>query len=256
MNNTVLVFSGLDPCGGAGISADIETIAQFGLTPLPIISALTVQNTCSVAQINAIDAELIAKQFYHLQADIVIDTIKIGLLASIAQIRIIAKLIKNKTVILDPIIQSSAKDTLLNTQEIAALKKYLLPLVHILTPNAEELFILSAGANEQQRVASLPCKWVLVTTTDISDSSIEHRLYQYGELVKHYCYNKLPEKYHGSGCTLASSIAALIAQGLTTDAACQQALDYTYQTLLNAKRIGKMQLHPNRCLAAPLKLQA
>ncbi|BAS67200.1 bifunctional hydroxymethylpyrimidine kinase/phosphomethylpyrimidine kinase [Bathymodiolus septemdierum thioautotrophic gill symbiont] len=248
MNESVLVLSGLDPCGGAGISADIETIHQFGLTALPIITTLTVQNTQSVTDIQAVDTVFIAKQFYHLQIDIDIQIVKIGLLSSVSQIYEIAKLLKDKAlkIVLDPIVKSSTEDTLLKEQAIVILKEYLLPLVYILTPNSAELSALSAGNSEQEKVASLPCEWILVTTTDVSDSEIEHRLYQYGKLKKRYAYKKLLGDYHGSGCTLSSAIAALIAQDLSVISACQKALDYTYQTLLTAKNIGKMQKHPNR----------
>jgi hydroxymethylpyrimidine/phosphomethylpyrimidine kinase len=71
-------------------------------------------------------------------------------------------------------------------------------------------------------------------------------LYHHAELLERYTYTKLPGDYHGSGCTLASSIAGLLALGVETRIACKRALDYTYQTLLNAKSIGKMQHHPNR----------
>ena len=250
MNDTILVLSGLDPCGGAGLVADIETINQFGLTPLPIVTVLTVQNTQSVGDVQAVDSVLIAKQFHYLQADIDIQVAKIGLLASATQIQAIAQLLTNQniTIVLDPIVKSSTKDVLLQTQALNALKQDLLPLVHILTPNSAELSTLSTGDNEQQQVASLPCEWVLVTTTDVSDGEIEHRLYQQGNLVKSYHYDKLSGDYHGSGCTLSSAVACLVAQGLPMADACQQALDYTYQTLLNAKSIGKMQKHPNRTL--------
>lgn len=248
MTDTVLVLSGLDPCGGAGISADIETINQFGLSALPIITTLTVQNTQSVAAVQAVDAELITKQFYHLQTDINIKFVKIGLLSSTAQVKAIVELFKSQalTIVLDPIVKSSTEDVLLQTQVLDILKQDLLPLVHILTPNSAELCALSVGENEQQKIASLPCEWVLLTTTDISEIEIEHRLYQHGNLVKSYTYKKLSGNYHGSGCTLSSAIASLVAQDLSVENACQKALDYTYQTLLNAKSIGKMQKTPNR----------
>jgi Hydroxymethylpyrimidine/phosphomethylpyrimidine k inase len=121
-----------------------------------------------------------------------------------------------------------------------------LPLVDVITPNVDELQALSPNKNEQQAVESLPCEWVLLTTTDSSDDEIEHRLYHHAELLERYTYTKLPGDYHGSGCTLASSIAGLLALGVETRIACKRALDYTYQTLLNAKSIGKMQHHPNR----------
>lgn len=242
------MLSGLDPCGGAGLVADIETINQFGLTPLPIATVLTVQNTQSVREVQAVDSALIVKQLHYLQADIDIQMVKIGLLASATQIQAIAQFLthQNITIVLDPIVKSSTKDVLLSTQALDALKQDLLPLVHILTPNSAELSTLSVGDTEQQQVAFLPCEWILVTTTDVSDCEIEHRLYQQGNLVKSYHYDKLSGAYHGSGCTLSSAVACLVAQGLPVADACQQALDYTYQTLLNAKSIGKMQLYPNR----------
>jgi hydroxymethylpyrimidine/phosphomethylpyrimidine kinase len=88
----------------------------------------------------------------------------------------------------------------------------------------------------------------LVTTTDSSEVDIEHRLYHNSKLVEQFSYIKLPDKYHGSGCTLSSAISALIASDVAVNIACRRALDYTYQTLLNAKSLGKMQYHPNRNL--------
>ncbi|SHA09212.1 Phosphomethylpyrimidine kinase [Bathymodiolus thermophilus thioautotrophic gill symbiont] len=246
MNEAVLVLSGLDPCGGAGIAADIETINQFGLTPLPIVTTMTVQNTQSVAEVQPVDVKLMVKQFHHLQADINFEVVKIGLLSSSVQIKAIADLVKGKTIVLDPIVKASTQEVLLQTQVISTLKQDLLPLVEILTPNMAELFTLSGEKDEQKAIEKLACKWILLTTTDVSESSIEHRLYHRAKLVKSYTYNKLSGNYHGSGCTLSSAISALIASGANIELACKNALDYTYQTLLNAKNIGKMQCHPNR----------
>jgi hydroxymethylpyrimidine/phosphomethylpyrimidine kinase len=243
----VLVLSGLDPCGGAGIAADIETINQFGVTPLPIVTTLTVQNTQRVESLHAVDHHLIEKQLNSLQEDIDINVIKIGLLSSVEQISVIANWIDEAhTVILDPIIKASTTDELLTKQAIEVLKKTLLPKVHILTPNVSELEILAPGLDEQAAINSLPCEWVLLTTTDVSEQMIEHRLYHQGELLERFSYHKLPGQYHGSGCTLNSAISALIAAKLDVNIAVKRALDYTYQTLLNAKRIGKIQYHPNR----------
>ncbi len=244
--DSVLVFSGLDPCGGAGIVADVETINQFGLTPLSIITNLTVQSTVSVKSLNEVDSDLIIQQFNHLQEDVDFAVVKIGLLSSVEQIKVIAQLVKNKTIILDPIIKSSSDFDFLDKPLIAALVRKLLPITKIITPNLTELRALAGEQNEQKAVQKLNCNWVLVTRTDISDFEIEHRLYQNAKLMKTYTYEKLSGDYHGSGCTLASAVAALVAQDLTIQDACQQALDYTYQTLLNAKSVGSMQYHLNR----------
>jgi hydroxymethylpyrimidine/phosphomethylpyrimidine kinase len=165
LNDAVLVLSGLDPCGGAGISADIETINQFGLTPLPIVTTMTVQNTQSVAEVQVVDVELITKQFHHLQADIDFKVVKIGLLCASEQIRVIADLVQDKTIVLDPIIKASSEETLLQTQAIDTLKQDLLPLVKIITPNMAELHALSGEKDEQKAIEKLACEWVLLTTT-------------------------------------------------------------------------------------------
>ena len=249
MLDAVLVFSGLDPCGGAGISADIEAINQFGVTPLPIVTTLTVQNTQSVKSTQAVDEKLITEQFNHLKEDIDFSVVKIGLLSSDAQIQTIASLLKAceaPIIVLDPIVSSSTDQQLLDVQALQNLKKTLLPMVSVLTPNVAELKALSLLDDEQQAIESLPCEWVLLTTTDTSKAKIEHRLYHQGQCVERFTYVKLPGNYHGSGCTLSSAISALLASGIDVNIACKRALDYTYQSLLNAKSIGKMQYHPNR----------
>ena len=247
MLDRVLVLSGLDPSGGAGVVADIETLNQFGVTPLPIVTALTVQNTAKVEEVQAVDHQLIKKQLDSLANDIDINVIKIGLLTSAEQIITIANWINEEhIVVLDPIIKASTADELLTQQSVDTLKQVLLPKVKILTPNTFELEILAPNLDEQSAILSLPCEWVLLTTTDVSDSLIEHRLYYQGVLSERFSYHKLPGQYHGSGCTLSSAISALIAADVDVSVAVKRALDYTYQTLLIAKRIGKMQYHPNR----------
>ena len=129
---------------------------------------------------------------------------------------------------------------------IEAIKSHLIPKCLILTPNLEELNCLAPGLDEQSAVSSLNCPWTLVTTSDSSEVEVEHRLYNKSSLIRRFSYKKLPGIYHGSGCTLSSAISALIARGVAIDDACDQALDYTYQCLLNAKKLGKMQYHPKR----------
>ena len=253
--DTVLLFSGLDPSGAAGVSADIETINQFGITPLPIITTLTVQNTQNVTFLEATNNSLIQAQFKSIKEDIDFKVVKIGLLGSSSQIKTIAKLLINRSdlfIVLDPIIVSSSDNELSTDSMIEAMRNDLIPLCSLLTPNLSELSSLAPGLNEQSAVASLKCPWVLVTTSDSSEVEIEHRLYHHSNLVSKFTYKKLPGNYHGSGCTLSSAISALIATDVSVEDACRRALDYTYQTLLNAKKLGKMQYHPNRTYPKPL----
>lgn len=253
--DTVLLFSGLDPSGAAGVSADIETINQFGITPLPIITTLTVQNTQNVTFLEATNNSLIQAQFKSIKEDIDFKVVKIGLLGSSSQIKTIAKLLINRPdlfIVLDPIIVSSSDNELSTDSMIEAMRSDLIPLCSLLTPNLSELSSLAPGLNEQSAVASLKCPWVLVTTSDSSEVEIEHRLYHHSNLVSKFTYKKLPGNYHGSGCTLSSAISALIATDVSVEDSCRSALDYTYQTLLNAKKLGKMQYHPNRTYPKPL----
>ena len=247
--DSVLLFSGLDPSGAAGISADIETINHFGLTPLPIITSLTAQNTQRLDSIEVPKDSLIEKQFDLIDEDISFNTVKIGLLGSVSQIKTISRLLNKKkslNVILDPILMSGTQENFSSNKMIGAMKKYLFPMSTILTPNLEELNLLAPGLAEQEAVSSLNCSWVLVTTSDSSKVDIEHRLYHESILKRRYKYKKLPGKFHGSGCTLSSAISALIAKGMAVEDACDEGLEYTYQCLLNAKKLGKMQYHPIR----------
>ena len=253
--DSVLVFSGLDPSGAAGIAADIETINQFGLTPLPIITTLTVQNTQRVDSLEVTKDSLLERQFNLINEDISFNTVKIGLLGSSSQIIAISKLLKDRkrlNIVLDPILISGTDENLSSIEMIEAMKSELLPLCLLLTPNLAELNVLAPGLSEQAAVSSLNCPWILVTTSDSSEVQIEHRLYHESKLVKKFTYDKLPNKFHGSGCTLSSAISALIASGEDVDVACKKALQYTYQCLLSAKKIGKMQYHPNRTSSKPI----
>ena len=248
-SDSVLVFSGLDPSGGAGISADIEALNQFGVTALPIVTVLTAQNTCEVVQIEVVDCSLIEAQYRAVAADIDFQVAKIGLLGSTEQINTIANCLSEKpnlSVVLDPVIRATSDTQLVDESAILAMREQLISLATIITPNQSELALLAPDLDESNAVKSLSCPWVLLTGTDNSQQDIEHRLYCLGELHSSFNYVKLPGQYHGSGCTLASSISALLALGVDVDIACKRALDYCYQTLLSAKKLGKMQYHPNR----------
>ena len=253
--DSVLLFSGLDPSGAAGVSADIETINQFGVTPLPIITTLTAQNTQRVLSLEPTKSSLLELQFKLIDEDISFNTVKIGLLGSPYQVKVISKLLRDRrgvNIVLDPIISSSTEHILSSNEMIDAMKKELIPLCLILTPNLAELNALAPGLNEESAISSLNCPWVLLTTSDSSEIQVEHRLYHDSNLIRKFTYKKLAGQYHGSGCTLSSAIAALVALDVGVEDACEKALDYTYQSLLSAKKVGKMQYHPNRTLPKQL----
>lgn len=244
----VLALSGLDPTGGAGLSADIETMAAIGVNALPVATLLSVQNTTIFDEKIAVANSIIAKQISCLVDDINFEVIKIGLLADIKQIIAITDIIRqyNKlTVVLDPIIKSSNNNKLLDNKAIIAMCD-LIKLCDIISPNFYELQTLGANKSEQIAVNNLNTNWLLLTKTDSSKDIIAHKLYYKNKAEQTFKYKKIDGNFHGSGCTLSAAIAGYIAQGLAINKACEAALDYTYSTLLVKHKIGKMQFHPQR----------
>lgn len=250
---TVLVFAGLDPSGGAGIQADIEALTSQGCHACPVITALTIQDTHDVKQVVPVDAGLLLEQAQTILDDIQIDAIKIGLINDIQVIASIHKIISgldNVPVIFDPVLASGA-NTALNSDPVReAIKKEIIPLTTILTPNSLEARLLAPDADSlDDCAASLlndGSEFVLITGTHEPSSQVCNTLYNHHHQTEQFQWPRLGGDHHGSGCTLASSIAGLIAQGNEPLKAIHEAQEYTWQSLKSAYQIGTGQLIPNR----------
>ena len=249
----VLCFSGLDPSGGAGIVADIEAINSQGCMPTVVVTAATVQDSQDVMSFSPMPADLIIEQARAVLEDMPISAIKIGMVGSpeVAQaIHTVLRDYPSIKVIYDPVF-STEKDGALSTVDlIDTVRTMLLPLTTILTPNLFEAHQLAPGADTPTAAAmgllENDCNYVLLTGTHGKTDDVQHALYSGHRELKRFHYKRLPHKYHGSGCTLAASLAGLVALGYETENAVHQALDYTYNTLVNASRIGMGQYHPER----------
>ena len=252
-NPIVLCFSGLDPSGGAGIMADMEAISSQGALCAPIITAATVQDTQDVMSFAPMPADLIIEQARAVLEDMPISVIKIGMVGSaeIAQaIHTILMDYPDIKVVYDPVF-STEKDGALSTPELpSVVRTMLLPHTTILTPNLFEVHQLAPGSDTPAAAAigllESDVDYILLTGTHGKTSDVVHILYSGSRELKRYHYERLPHKYHGSGCTLASSLAALLATSNEIESAVGQALDYTHKTLVHGKRIGMGQFHPNR----------
>ncbi|MFK8069157.1 MAG: bifunctional hydroxymethylpyrimidine kinase/phosphomethylpyrimidine kinase [Gammaproteobacteria bacterium] len=248
----VLVFAGHDPTGGAGIQADIETIAALGGHCCPIITTQTIQNTESFIQAEAVNPEWIKRQTDHLLKDIKPDAIKIGLITDQKVVEFIAQIIKlfpHIPIVFDPVLQSGSGSDLSDDRLIKSFQSQLLPLVTILIPNQNEAKLLS-GKNDLDEAAKdlikRGCKQVLITGTDVAKDQIEHRHYDQKSLINSLSCEKVPGTFHGSGCTLSSAIAIKLAQGLDTKTAMTEAHDFTLKAIESGHQIGKGQKHLNR----------
>ncbi len=249
----VLCFSGLDPSGGAGIVADVEAITSQGCTAAAIVTAATVQDSQDVMSFSPMPADLIVEQARAILEDMPVSAIKIGMVGStdVAQaIHTVLRDYPSIKVIYDPVF-STEKDGALSTADLVdAVRAMLLPMTTILTPNLFEAHELAPGSDTPTAAAmSLlenECDYVLLTGTHGKTPDVQHALYSDHRELKRFHYERLPHKYHGSGCTLAASLAAMIALGYEPVNAVHQALDYTFNTLKHANRIGMGQHHPDR----------
>ena len=250
----VLCLSGLDPSGGAGIQADIETLASLGCHCAPIVTSLTVQDSSNVADIVSVDPALIGRQFETIFADMPIAAVKIGLLTDAAVVKqIAAKLAKypDIPVILDPVFKASGGTELADQQVIDAVREQLLPKTFLLTPNVNEAQRLcpAADANSEQRASyihSQGCAHVLITGGDSPGKEVTNQLFSSGQPSQSFHWPRLAGSFHGSGCTLAAAISGFIAKGLPLAEALFQAQQYTHATLASAQPLGKGQLIPIR----------
>ena len=251
--NTVLCFSGLDATGGAGIQADIEAIAAQGAHAAPVITALTVQDTQRLVHYESVTPDLIIQQARAVLEDMPVSAIKIGMLGDVAIAEAIHSILQDYAdipVIYDPVLAAGGGGSMASNNLVEAVENLIIPLCFLLTPNIDELHQLAREADTDEAAAmellSLGAEYVLVTGSHASTRNIQHFLYGNHRQLHCYSAKRLDHEYHGSGCTLASSIAALIAQGHEISQCIHRAQDYTWQTLQQAQRLGMGQLIPDR----------
>lgn len=267
----VLVFAGTDPTGGAGLQADILTLASLGCHPLSVVTAITVQDTVGVDDFLPMEADWIADQARSVLEDMPVAAIKIGMIGSIEAVAAIAEVISDYPdipVVLDPVLTSGRGDPLANEELLDALRDLLLPQTTILTPNSLEARRLAEDADEEgdeedaedddkaaeicgldecaRRLIDLGCEYVLITGAHEQGAQVANTLYNTRGIVHRLNWDRLPGSYHGSGCTLASAVAAMLALGHDISEAVKEAQEYTYQTLKNAYRPGMGQFIPDR----------
>lgn len=255
----VLTFAATDPTGGAGLQADILTIASIGCHPLSVVTAVTVQDTGGVDGVQPVDADWLSDQARAVLEDMPVDAFKIGLLGSVENIAAIAEIISDYPdipLVFDPILASGRGDELASEDMLDAMRELLLPQTTILTPNSIEARRLvydedneedSPGLAEcAKRIVLAGCEYVLITGTHEQTPKVINTLYGERGLVRADSWPRLSGIYHGSGCTLASAIAALLANGLSVEEAVQEAQEYTWQALQFGFRPGMGQHIPDR----------
>lgn len=249
----VLSFSGNDPTGGAGIQADIEAAASMGARVAPVITALTVQDTQNVKYFSATDASLVVEQARVILEDMPVAVFKLGMLGSLENINAIHTILHDYhdiPVIVDPIISAGGGMSLTTEDMALAYSDLIFPLTSLVTPNSNEVRLLAPEADSldacAQELMDDGCDYVLLTGTHEGTEKVINSFYGQHKKIEASCWQRLPHSYHGSGCTLTSAIAALVARGQSIPDAVSMAQPYAWQALVDGYQCGMGQYHPDR----------
>lgn len=249
----VMVFAGHDPTGGAGIAADIEAAISMGCHVAPVVTAVTSQNTHGVIGYNRLDAALLVEQARPVLEDMPVKAFKIGMLGSTQMAEALHTLLRDYSdvpVVLDPVLHAGDGTPLADEDTRAAMVNLLFPMTTVLTPNSLEARLLASRADTleacAQEIMEQGCEFVLITGTHEQTPQVINTLHSNRRQLESFSWARLPGSYHGSGCTLSSAIAGLLAQGMEPYSAIREAQEYTWESLKYGYRIGSGRLLPNR----------
>ncbi len=247
---SVLSIAGSDCSGGAGIQADLKAISALGGYAATAITAITVQNTCGVKAIHPVPPEFVKGQIEAVMDDIRPIAIKIGMINDVQIVKVIAESIKTyrpQWVVLDPVMVSTSGCKLIENTAIEALKTELMPLASVITPNLKEAEVLldrSIKSIEDMKEAAIDLLRfgsgaVLIKGGHLTGNDMTDVLQLTGTDTPTLYNSKRTESLntHGTGCTLSSAIATLLAQGYDLEQAIKEAKEYVTQGILHGKDV-------------------
>ena len=249
MVSKALTIAGSDSGGGAGIQADLKTFAALGVYGSSVLTAITAQNTVGVTAVHEIPTEVIAAQLDAVLSDIGTDAAKTGMLSSAAIIATVAAGVRRYGVtklVVDPVMVAKSGDRLLREDAIGALRRELLPLALVVTPNipeAETLAEMMIRTDEDRheaarRIAAFGPRYVIVKGGHAEGDPVDF-LYDGRTIVALDAGARIETtNTHGTGCTFSAAITAGLAHGLTVEAAAQQAKTYITAALRASFAIG------------------
>lgn len=248
----VLCIGGHDPTGGAGIQADIETVVALGGRATTLVTALTAQDTHNVCAVWAATRHAFSTQFDTLIADIGANAIKLGLIGDVSLVEALTPRLAafDGPIVLDPVMAAGGGFDLGCENLSASIRERLLPLTTLVTPNrAEARRLTGLGCDDDALRALLDdgAAAILLTGADeASGNEVVNRLSTADGIDRTFAWPHLAGSYHGSGCTLASACATLLALGQPLVDAVAGAQAFTHDTLSRSVRVGHAQQHPGR----------
>ncbi|MSO77305.1 MAG: bifunctional hydroxymethylpyrimidine kinase/phosphomethylpyrimidine kinase [Alphaproteobacteria bacterium] len=251
VHGRVLIVAGSDSGGGAGIQADIKAVTALGGFAATAVTALTAQNTEAVFGVVPVAPDFIAEQMRRVLWDIGADCIKLGMLHDVAVIEtvagILAREVSSIPVVADPVMVAKGGAALLVPAATDSLKRRIVPLAHVLTPNVPEAEALTGRAihtsddmiGAARTLLGLGARSVLMKGGHLGGETVRDFLVT-AEAVTEIAHPRVHTRHtHGTGCTLASAVATGIAQGLAVEAAVRRAIAYVQVALATAPGFGR-----------------
>lgn len=241
----LLTIAGSDSSGGAGIQADLKTFAALGTYGMSCICALTAQNTKGVAMVENASPSMVKAQLEAIYDDIYPDAVKTGMLSSPAIAEAVADFLQNHgkaPLVVDPVMVATSGDVLLEEGAIRIYKKKLIPLATLITPNIPEAEVLSGMTirtisdmeTAARRLSTLGCGAVLVKGGHLTESACD--ILWDGKEIHRYEAEKInSENTHGTGCTLSSALAVMLAKGYPLASAVAMAKRYSTGAIYSGK---------------------
>lgn len=241
---TALTIAGSDSSGGAGIQADIKTMSALGVYAAAVVTAVTAQNTLGVTAVEAVSPAMVAAQIDAVMTDVRPAVVKTGMVNDAATVHAIATSLGRydiRHMVVDPVMVSTSGSRLMTDEAVRVFMAELMPRATVLTPNIPEAAVLAAmlgsptdDVTTMGTILSRHCPGYVLVKGGHGDK--RDRLYKDGTAVREYSTEAVDTaNTHGTGCTLSSAIAALLARGADVEQAVGQAKDYVTRALIAGK---------------------
>lgn len=249
LSRTVLAIAGLDPSGGAGISADLKTIAAYRQHGVAVVTSVTAQNTVGIQAIFDLPVELVRQQIETIVADIDVHAVKIGMLGTARTVALLASMLQTlhlPHVVLDPVLKSTSGTPLLEKKGITELRDALLPRVDVVTPNMEEASILARMAVTDlpsmkaaaRAIHDMGARAVVVTGGHLGNRAVD--VVYDGTRTAIFDSTKIVSaNTHGIGCTFSTALACQLSRGVALAEAVDGAKRYVSRAVSHVSRIGR-----------------
>ncbi len=250
IKSKILIIAGSDSSGGAGIQADIKTVTALGSYAMTAVTAVTAQNTKGVKKIVPISAKIIEKQISMILEDIGADGIKIGMLHNLNIIKSVSYILKKyriKNVVLDPVMVAKSGTKLISNNSIKYLRKMILPLSYLVTPNIPEAEALTGDSilnkddmiKAARKILNMGPKNVLLKGGHLKNKMIFDILATKKEIKIFYKKKIKTKNTHGTGCTLSSALATCLSQKKNIIKSCRTSINYVHMGIISAPGYGK-----------------